>query len=153
MRQLTLEPVPLFEKGDEIIFSDPRLETTGFFPIESHGRWTIAPEATLSFDAFQIPPYQDLSLAFTVLPCLSPKYPEKTVRVFANGVFITTWKMNLQDKYPAIRKVQIPQKVLLSSRGRLLLRFEISPLFTPKSQGASQDDRLLGVYLTKVKQE
>lgn len=153
MRQLTLEPVPLFEKGDEIIFSDPRLETTGFFPIESHGRWTIASEATLNFDSFKVSPYQDLNLAFTVLPCLSPKYPEKTIQIFANGTFIATWKMNLQDKYPAIRKLRIPQKVLLSAKGRLLLQFKISPLFTPNSQHLSQDNRLLGVYFTKVTQE
>lgn len=153
MRQLTVEPVPAFEKGDEINFSNPALETSGFFQIEQTGRWTVASEATLRFDAFRISPYHDLNLAFTVFPCLSPKYPEKTIRVFANGVFVTTWKMTAQDKYPAIKKLRIPQKILLSSEGKLALRFDISPLFTPESQNLSSDTRLLGVHFMKVKQE
>ena len=133
-----------FSKQYEVI----KYQSGGWFPSESWGSWTLGNLASLQFKVDSLPS-QFLRLeALCGAYIIKSKHPHIFVQVYANEQYLTTW--NFYDDSLAGYYVNIPANILGSS-GQLKITFCIFEPTTPKIAQGKDDNRLLGLKVSKMR--
>ncbi len=145
-----LPPPPAIEPGRRIemagIESVPPILGAGWYPPEHDGVWMRGARALLRFRA-GANGKPGMRFHFRAKAFLSPRHPQRTLTISANGVRLQALPINTWEAVD--REVQIPA-ALLSAQSVLRIEFEIDPVSSPAADGVSDDRRELGIQLQRL---
>jgi hypothetical protein len=116
---------------------------TGFFPPEPTGTWTDGNEATIQLAV--APPGTDLVLDADVLSFGST---EQYAEVFANKTLVGKWRFTATQT--GQQRAVIPKEAI-ASNGKLVLRFVIPEPRSLRQLGIMDDDRPIGVAISRIR--
>ncbi len=112
------------------------------------GRWTTGPEARMLWDVSGAP-RADLVCELEAEGFVAEAHPHLTVRVFANDHRVATLRFRHGTR-PQVHRFTIPCVVIAACRV-LCLCFDIRHPCSPASLGLSDDGRLLGLLVQRVR--
>lgn len=141
---------PSIEPGSATVVTEdgktPAMFDRGWYPLEADGAWMRGGLAQLRF-RLGAAQQGALEFHFRAKAHLSPRHPQRSLTVSANGVRLRTIPIDTWE--PRDRAVTIPAEQL-SAGGILRIEFAIDPVTSPAADGVSDDSRELGIQLQRV---
>lgn len=125
---------------------NPEVQTLGFTPPNSDGRWT---NGNLSKIAFQLPEvYSDVSIFFNIKPYINNHNPYVIAKVYINGKYLTDWEFKLGSNMPNTEINLAYGFVKLNPR--IEFTFILEGMASPKDLGYGNDNRKIGLFFKDV---
>lgn len=115
---------------------------------EPEGTWTNGSMAHL---IMKIDPKirKSLTLKIKASPFINEKHLKQMVDILINDQFVSQWVFKNGEKSPPYYQVTIPEN-LINNFSTLKITFKIVDPASPKSLGLSDDDRLLGLFISNI---